>query len=315
MRPLLVVLAAGQDTTVQDIRDMLAHQFGLTDEELDERLPSGRDSTYRNRVGWALTHLKGAAVVESPRRGVYRITDRGRRLLADTPETERVDLRTLSAFDEYRQFRAQNGDQPRAARTVSPEPTEATAGTPSERMELAFRELRAALAADVLERVREQTPEFFEDVVLDVLQAIGYGGSREDAAERLGRSGDGGVDGVIREDKLGLDQIYVQAKRWANTVGRPDIQQFVGALNGQRASKGVFITTSTFSREAVDYAEGISPRVVLVDGKQLAELMIDHDVGVSVETTYPIRRVDLDYFGVEDSPTAPPAEDPTGQLD
>jgi len=135
--------------------------------------------------------------------------------------------------------------------------------------------------------------------VLDVLQAIGYGGSRDDAAERLGRGGDGGVDGVIREDKLGLDLIYVQAKRWANSVGRPDIQQFVGALNGQRASKGVFITTSAFSREAREYAESVNPRIILVDGRQLAELMLDHDVGVTVETTYPIRKIDLDYFGVE----------------
>ncbi len=142
-------------------------------------------------------------------------------------------------------------------------------GTPAERMEAAFREMRRALAVDVLERVREQTPDFFEQVVLDVLQAIGYGGSRDDAAERLGRGGDGGVDGVIREDKLGLDLIYVQAKRWANSVGRPDIQQFVGALNGQRASKGVFITTSAFSREAREYAESVNPRIILVDGRQL----------------------------------------------
>jgi restriction system protein len=149
-------------------------------------------------------------------------------------------------------------------------------------------------------RVQEQTPEFFEQVVLDVLQAMGYGGSREDAAERLGRSGDGGVDGVIREDTLGLDLIYVQAKRWTNTVGRPEIQQFVGALNGQRASKGVFITTSTFSRDVIDYADSVNPRVILVDGKQLADLMVAHDVGVSVESRYEIKRVDLDYFGVEE---------------
>lgn len=311
MRPLLAVLADGQDKAVQTIRDTLAKQFGLTEEELEERLPSGLDRTYRNRVGWALTHLKGAAAIESPRRGVYRITDRGRRVLADTRETERVDLRTLIAFEEYRKFRSHDGDETTTTTvtgttgTTTVEPFATSAGTPTERIEAAWRELRAALAEDVLERVREKSPEFFERVVLDVLQAIGYGGS-PDSAKRLGRSGDGGVDGVIREDRLGLDLIYVQAKRWANTVGRPDIQQFVGALNGQRASKGVFITTSTFSREAIEYADAVNPRVILVGGKELAELMVDHDVGVSVDTTYRIRSVDLDYFGVEESGSSAP---------
>lgn len=305
MRPLLVLLSDGQDRSVQTIRETLAQQFALTEEELAERLPSDRDLLYRNRVGWALSHLKGAAVIESPRRAVYRITERGARVLTDTPEPDRVDLRVLSTFEEYRQFRSQDDDDTSTA-VAPPEVTETTGGTPHERMESAWRELRAALAADVLERVSEQPPDFFERVVLEVLRAIGYGASREDAAERLGRTGDGGGDGVIREDKLGLELIYVQAKRWANTVGRPDIQQFVGALRG-RASKGVFITTSGFSREAREFAGGMNPRVILVDGKQLAELMIDHDVGVTVETTYRIRRVDLDYFGVEDAPASEPA--------
>jgi restriction system protein len=300
MRPLLVVLADGQERPVHEIRGTLAQTFNVSAEELEERLPSGRDKTFRNRVGWALTHLKGGAVVESPRRGVYRITARGTQLLADVSETERVDLRVLSTFPEYRQFRSPNQDDAEAPGPLPPTVVDTDADTPTERIESGWRELRIALAAELLERIGEQTPEFFEDVVLDVLRAIGYGGSREDAAERLGRSGDGGVDGVIREDQLGLDLIYVQAKRWTNTVGRPDIQQFVGALNGQRASKGVFITTSAFSREALDYASSVNPRVVLVGGKQLAELMLDHGVGVSVETTYAVNKIDLDYFGVED---------------
>lgn len=301
MRPLLEALDDGQEQPVRTLRDSLATQFELTEQELEQRLPSGRDQTYRNRVGWALTHLKGAALVESPRRGVYRITDRGQAVLTQTTAAQRVDLRTLGAFDEYRQFRSHDG--PSAGEAPAPTAAEASTETPTERMESAARELRSALGADLLDRVGEQTPAFFEQLVLDVLQAIGYGGSREDAADRLGRSGDGGVDGVIREDKLGLDLIYVQAKRWTNAVGRPDIQQFVGALNGQRATKGVFITTSSFSREARDYAEAVNPRVILVDGQQLAELMIDHDVGVTVETTYRIRRVDLDYFEADDLPT------------
>jgi restriction system protein len=305
MRPLLRVLADGQEHPVRSLRDTLAQQFALSPQELEERLPSGRDLTYRNRVGWSLTHLKGAALIESPRRGVYRITDRGQTVLSETLSDERVDLRTLAAFDEYRRFRAHDDDAEPA--TTAKGPAEIDARTPTERIEAASRELRGALVADLLERIGEQPPDFFEQVVLDVLRAIGYGGTREDAAERLGRSGDGGVDGVIREDRLGLDLIYVQAKRWSNVVGRPAIQQFVGALNGQRATKGVFITTSSFSREAHDYAEAVNPRVILVDGQQLAELMIEHNVGVTVEATYRIRRVDLDYFDVEDSP-APPSE-------
>lgn len=304
MRPLLALLGDGNEWPVRSIRDNLAGQFALTEEELEERLPSGRDYTYRNRVGWALTHLKGAAVIESPRRGVYRITERGREVLTSTPETERVDLRTLSAFEEYRQFRSQDSSDD-AASATTPVHVEPTAGTPTERMEAAYRELRKATAADVLDRVLEQSAVFFEQVVLDVLQAIGYGGSRSDAADRLGRTGDEGIDGVIREDKLGLDLIYVQAKRWTNTVGRPDIQRFVGALHGQRAAKGVFITTSSFSREAIDYADNVTPRVILVDGSELAELMLDHDVGVTVEARYNIKRIDLDYFGAEDDGASP----------
>ena len=303
MRPALRTLADGAELRVQTIRDVLAQEFGLTEAELEQRLPSGTTKTYANRVAWALSHIKGAGLIESPRRGVYRITERGRQALSETDTSNRIDLRFLSQFLEYRQFRsAEHGDGGSAATVEPPTATEADAlmGTPTERIEAAYQELRRALAVDLLERVREQTPDFFEQGVLDVLGAIGYGGSREDAADRLGRSGEGGVDGVIREDKLGLDLIYVQAKRWANTVGRPDIQQFVGALNGQRASKGVFITTSTFSREARDYAEPVNPRVVLVDGQQLATLMIDHNVGVSEETTYRLRKIDLDYFGVED---------------
>lgn len=256
MRPLLVALADGQRETVQVLRETLAEHFSLSDEELEERLPSGRDRLYRNRVGWALSHLKGAAVLDSPSRGVYRITDRGRQILADVPETERVDMRELSRFEEYRQFRSQDSA---GMGTAVTELIESSAETPTERIDSAARELHTALAADLLDRVREQPPDFFEQVVLDVLGAMGYGGSREDAAKRLGRSGDGGVDGVIREDALGLDLIYVQAKRWKDTVGSPEVQRFAGALIERRASKGVFITTSTFSRAADESAEAANP--------------------------------------------------------
>jgi restriction system protein len=173
-------------------------------------------------------------------------------------------------------------------------PVQAT--TPHELIATAYRELRAALIAELLDSIRDQDPGFFEGLVLDVLRAIGYGGSRDDAANRLGQSGDGGVDGVIREDRLGLDQIYVQAKKWAEPVGRPEIQKFFGALHGQRATKGVFITTSTFTRGAREYAKDVTPRVILVDGHELAGLMIDCRVGITTTETYTLARIDTDYF-------------------
>jgi restriction system protein len=297
MRPVLALMDDGGEWSASAIRDAIAHEFELTAEDLEERVPSGRDTTFRNRVGWALTYLYRAGLTERPRRSVYKITPRGRDVLVRHPD--RVDNAVLDLFQEFKDFRARD-QAPERRSAGKPIPVVADSATPEELAASAYRELRAALANDVLDRVKEQSAEFFEQVVLDVLQAMGYGGSREDAAERLGKSGDEGIDGVIREDKLGLDLIYIQAKRWSNTVGRPDIQRFVGALHGQRASKGVFITTSTFSREASDYAESVSPRVILVDGEELAELMIDHDVGVTVATRYEIKRIDLGYFGVED---------------
>ena len=217
-------------------------------------------------------------------------------VLAQNPD--RVDLRVLSQFPEFAEFRsAGSGDGRRIDGGDGPTvESESAQATPEERMAEASRELRSALAADLLERIHEQPPEFFEQLVLDVLRAMGYGGSGDGAVERLGRSGDEGVDGVIREDPLGLDLIYVQAKRWQGAVGRPEVQRFFGALHGQRATKGVMITTSSFSREAVAYAEGVTPRVILVDGRELAQLMIEHGVGVAVARTYKVMRLDLDYF-------------------
>ena len=271
-----------------------------TADELAQRLPSGRAKTWMNRVGWATTYLLQCGLLERPERSVYRITDRGLKVLAENPE--RIDLKVLSQFPELAEYRRSKGgtsDLPKLGTEAAPTSDEVQ--TPEERVDDAYRELRAALAVEVLERIAEQSPEFFEQLVLDVLTAIGYGGTREGAAQRLGKSGDGGVDGVIREDRLGLDQIYVQAKRWKDSVGRPEIQKFFGALHGQRATKGVFIATSWFSKDAIEYAESVVPRVILVDGKELAELMIDHDVGVSVARTYRLKRLDLDYFASDDA--------------
>jgi len=288
----LVAIEDGENHNIKAVRGQLAEQFSLNREDVEERIPSGRVTTFQNRVGWATTYLYRTKLIDRPERAVYRITDRGRQVLDENPD--RVNLKVLSGFDEFEEFR--QGKTTSAGNGEPPGTTGGNEQTPEERIDSAYRELRAVLAAELLDRVFDHSPEFFEQLVLDVLHAMGYGGSRDDAAERLGQSGDEGVDGVIREDRLGLDLIYVQAKRWKNVVGRPEIQRFFGALHGQRATKGVFITTSTFSKEAVVYADGVTPRVILLDGKELAQLMIEHSVGVTVSREYELKRLDLDYF-------------------
>lgn len=305
MRPLLVALDDGQDHAIAAVRAHLAAEFKLTEAEMQEQLPSGRAKTFGNRVGWATTYLYRCGLISRPKRSVYKITDRGREVLKQNPT--RVDLKVLSQFSEFNEFRQakshSDGD------TTPSKIAAASEQTPEEQIDAAYAELRSALAAEVLDRILDKTPEFFEQLVLDMLHGMGYGGQREDAARRLGMSGDEGVDGVIREDELGLDLIYVQAKKWSNPVGRPEIQKFFGALHGQRATKGVFITTSTFTAEAVKYADSVTPRVILVDGKELARLMISHGVGVTVARTYELKRVDLDYFVADDDDLlAPQAE-------
>jgi restriction system protein len=306
MRPLLVAVSDGQDHAITAVRARLADDFALTDDELEEQLPSGRAKTFGNRVGWATTYLYRCGLLERPKRSVYRITERGRTVLGQNPE--RVDLKVLAQFEELHEFR--QAKAPNEGVATVPKVAPSSDQTPEEQIDTAYAQLRSALAAEVLDRISEQTPEFFEQLVLDVLHGMGYGGRRDDSVHRLGKSGDEGVDGVIREDELGLDLIYVQAKKWANPVGRPEIQKFFGALHGQRATKGVFITTSTFSAEAKAYAEGVTPRVILVDGQQLARLMIDHGVGVTVARTYRLKRVDLDYFVTDDDEARVPRADP-----
>ena len=299
MRPLLELHADGAELDRPTVRALLAEQFRLTPEELVEVLPSGRQRKFDNRAAWATTYLVQAGLLERPRRGVSRITARGLEVLRQHPE--RIDISVLAQFDEFRRFRQRQpttvGDGSGARK---PGPAVAVE-TPEEALETAYQEARATLAKEMLTRLTQQDPTVFEQVVLDVLLAIGYGGSRRDAARRLGRSGDGGLDGVIYEDRLGMDLIYVQAKRWTDkTVGRPDIQAFVGALEVTKTSKGVFITTARFSREAESYVERLRQRVVLIDGEELADLMIEHGVGVTTARSYQIKRIDEDYFNTTD---------------
>lgn len=291
MLPFLRHLADGADHTLRDTEDHLAAHFDVSPVERAALLPSGQQGIFRNRVGWARTYLKKAVLLESPKRGVFKITERGLKVL--DAGLEKIDVKYLERFPEFMEFRDSSKTDGEA--TAAPEIT--TSGTtPEESIELAHQGLREQLAAELLARILGCSPTFFEQLVVELLVKMGYGGSRRDAGERIGQTGDGGIDGIIKEDRLGLDTIFIQAKRWQGSVGRPEIQKFVGALQGQRARKGVFITTSTYTSEATDYASRIDTKVVLIDGKRLAGLMIDFDVGVSPAATYVVKKIDSDYF-------------------
>ncbi len=303
MLPLLRLASDGKEHRFRDAIEALAGHFGLTDAERAEMLPSGTAALFDNRVGWARTYLKQAALLDSPKRGLFRINDRGRKLLAQQPQ--RIDISVLDQYEEFRQFRSRRKDA--STNTLDDAPVSQKLGnvatsasaeqqTPEDLLATAYRRLRSNLELEIIEQIKAASPAFFERLVIDLLVAMGYGGSRQDAGRAIGKSGDGGIDGIIKEDKLGLDVVYIQAKRWEGTVGRPEIQKFAGALQGQRASKGVFLTTSTYSREAVEYAGVISSKIVLIDGEQLASLMIDHNVGVSTMGMYELKRIDNDYF-------------------
>ena len=296
MIPVLRVLAGASPRHRRDISALVADSFSLNEAERQQLLPSGKYPVILSRVGWALSYMKQAGLVEAPKRGVYQITDRGKQVLGDQPDG--IDSEYLERFPEFRAFQARTRDSaPTLAAaetlpTAAPDPVQ----SPEEALEVAHSLLRATLQADILDAVKDASPSFFEDLVIDLLVRMGYGGSRPEAARAVGKTGDGGIDGVIDEDRLGLDVIHVQAKRWENTVGRPDIQKFAGALQGQRAKKGIFITTSGFSREAEDYAQRIDSRIVLIDGSRLAALMFDFDVGVNPRSTYTVKQLDSDYF-------------------
>jgi restriction system protein len=289
MRPLLEHLADGRMPSNRETIDALSKHFQLTDEELGELLPSGQQSVFMNRVAWAKAHLKKAVLLESPSRGQYKITPRGLEALAQSNQP--INLKYLKRFEEYSYGNSGNSN---AKEKDEQKPSDTL--TPSEHIEIGYQRIREELEDELLTKIKELSPAFFERLVVELLVAMGYGGSRKDAGQTIGRSGDGGIDGVIKEDRLGLDTIYIQAKRWEGVVGRPEIQKFAGALQGQRAKKGVFITTSGFSKEAIEYASMIDNKIVLMGGKELTGLMIDYDVGVSKIASYDVKRMDLDYF-------------------
>lgn len=291
MRPLIEAHADGKEHLNRDLVRQLADQFGLSEEERREMLPSGRAKLFDNRVGWAKSHVMQAGLLESPRRAVSTITERGRQVLAD--HVERVDLRVLNEFDEYREFRKRRKE---ASGETDTEDDTTEDAPPEEMLENAYQKVRRQIEADLLRQIMDNPPDFLERVVVDLVVRMGYGGSRKDAGEALGKSGDEGIDGIIKEDPLGLDVIYLQAKRWEGSVGRPEIQKFAGALQGQRARKGIFITTSTFTPDALDYVSRIESKIILIDGSRLARLMFDHGIGVATASSYEVKRIDSDYF-------------------
>jgi restriction system protein len=292
MLPLLRVAADGNEHSLAEVRKMLGAEFKLAEADLSEPLPSGRQPKFANRVAWAKTYLQEAGLLASPRRGHFQVTARGREVLKSPPL--RIDVKFLEQYPEFLEFRTTKTEAEKAQRETASIPQELE--TPEETLEAAHLKVRASLISEILGRIKAASPKFFESLVVELLVKLGYGGSRKDAGQAIGRAGDEGIDGVISEDRLGLDILYIQAKKWDGTVGRPEIQKFVGALHGKRAKRGIFITTGSFSAEAVAYVDHIDSKVVLVDGRRLAELMIDFDVGVNSAARYEVKRIDSDYF-------------------
>jgi restriction system protein len=291
MLPFLKIAGDEQEHSFSETLETLAKQLNLTNEDLKETLPSGQ-SRFDNRAGWARTHLKKAGLLEPTGRGRFRITPRGCEVLKNPPD--KITLKFLMQFPEFAEFRSvsRTNNKQEPENDLAGEPDQ----TPDEALEASYQSLRRTLAQELVERIKKCSPSFFERLVVDLLVAMGYGGSRKDAGRAIGQSGDEGIDGIIKEDKLGLDAVYIQAKRWDHTVGRPVVQAFMGSLAGQKARKGVLISTSQFSQEARDYIQRIDTKIVLIDGEQLAQYMIDHGIGVNEVASYVVKKVDADYF-------------------
>lgn len=293
MLPLLKQISDGKEHRMRDVTDELAEKLGVTDEELKELLPSGAAPVFYNRTAWAKTYLKKAGLINSPKTGLVIISEKGLSVLKKSPE--KINVKYLKQFSEFNDFQTNKKD------SEAFDPEESEDQTPEELLESAYQKIRSSLASEILNKVVELSPAFFEKLVVELLVKMGYGGSIKDAGRAIGKSGDEGIDGTIKEDKLGLDIIYIQAKKWkpGNVVGRPELQKFVGALAGQGAKKGIFITTSSFSREATEYTPRNETKIVLIDGTQLSQLMIDYNLGCTSFQAYEVKKIDNDYFGSE----------------
>lgn len=296
MLPLLRYVGDDNEHLLRTAIDALADEFTLSDSERVEMLPSGTATVFGSRVGWAKSYMKQAGLVEYPKRGMLRITREGKKLLARNPSS--INNSTLDEYESFRAFRERSRSKDTEGSPLIPIiTTRPDEQTPEDAMASAYANLRKTLESELLEQIKASSSGFFEQLVVELIVAMGYGGSRKDAGQAIGKSGDGGIDGIINEDKLGLDTIYLQAKRWENTVGRPEIQKFAGALQGEGARKGIFITTSTFTKEASDFSKrNIAAKIILIDGEKLTALMFDHNVAVTRTGFYEIKKIDSDYF-------------------
>jgi restriction system protein len=295
MLPLLEFISDGKEYKMRFVTDELAIKFGVSEEEQKELLPSGVAPIFYNRTAWAKTYLKKAGLIDSPKQGIVVISKRGLDVLKKKPSS--INVKFLKQFSEFVEFQTSKREDEIETETNDEQSTQ----TPEELLETAYQKIRKSLASELINKVVELSPAFFEKLVVELLVKMGYGGSIKDAGKAMGKSGDEGIDGTIKEDKLGLDIIYIQAKRWkpGNVVGRPELQKFVGALAGQGAKKGIFITTSNFTKEAIEYTPRNETKIVLIDGHQLAQLMIDYNLGCTPQQTYEVKKIDSDYFGEE----------------
>jgi restriction system protein len=291
MLPLLLATSDGEEHSTNELVEKLAKHFSLTDRERNELIPSGQPKFY-NRVGWARTYLSKSGLLELSTKSNYRITEVGKKVLLENPT--KINMKYLEKFPSYLEFKKKKSIKRIPGLEIPAPPIDSR--TPEETMADAYQAIREKLALELLALVKNSTPSFFERLVVELLVNMGYGGSWDEAARAVGQTSDEGIDGIIDEDRLGLDSIYIQAKKWNSNVSRPEIQKFVGALIGKHAHKGIFITTSGFTSEAKNYVSTIDNRIVLIDGDRLAEYMIDHDVGVKDLNNYRLKRVDSDYF-------------------
>jgi len=291
MLPLLKYASDQKEHSFRSAIKYLTEDLNLKEEEKRELLPSGNQPIFDNRVGWAKTYLVKAKILESTRRGFFRITERGMKVLESDPK--QIDKKYLEKFSEFNEFKNKSKDKDNM---VNGEESIYESKTPKEVLEESYQKLREDIEQELLSNINDSTPEFFEKIVIDLLIGMGYGGSRKDAGQAIGKVNDGGIDGIIKEDRLGLDVIYIQAKRWEGTVGRPEIQKFAGALEGNRAKKGIFITTSQYSKEAKEYVKNINSKIILIDGDLLTKYMFDFNVGVAKEEIFEIKAIDNDYF-------------------
>lgn len=295
MLPLLRFAADNKVHKLSEAVDYISKLYKLSDIENNQLLPSGTQTIIFNRVGWARTYLKKAGLLEDPKRGTFQITQRGLELLNDN--IKELNTKYLEKYPEFIAFRTKknNDDEDQNKK----EEAQDFLITPEESIEFGNKKLKEALSDEIINKIKECSPSFFEKLVVDLLVKMGYGGTLKEAGQVKGKSGDEGIDGIIKEDKLGLDVIYIQAKRWENVVGRPEIQKFAGALLGQKAKKGIFITTSWYTKDAIDFVRNLDSKIVLIDGEMLTELMIEYNLGVSIYKTYEVKKIDSDYFNDE----------------